>query len=135
MGRKKQKVHYHLDPKGIKELPFVEIKAILRGADELIATGGRNMLAKILKGSKDKKLLQYGLDKSSVYGFYQELKIEEITARVDWMINKEYLAIEYSGRLQCLSIPIKGGKLSGIRIRTSCWKNSSRFSRAEIIVL
>ena len=26
---------------------------ILRGADELILTGGRSMLAKILKGSKD----------------------------------------------------------------------------------
>lgn len=28
---------------------------ILRGADELISTGGRSMLAKILKGSKDNK--------------------------------------------------------------------------------
>lgn len=70
MSRKKQRVGYHLAPKDVKNLPFEEIKAILRGADELIAVGGRSLLAKILKGSKDKKLLQYGLDKSPVYGFY-----------------------------------------------------------------
>lgn len=111
MGKKKQRVRYHLDPKGIKDLPFEEIKAILRGADELIATGGRSLLAKILKGSKDKKLLQYGLDKSPVYGFYRELKIEEITARIDWMIKKGYLAIEYSGRLPMLVYTDQGWEI------------------------
>ena len=33
-----------------------DIKAILRAADELIGTGGRTMLSRILKGSKDKKV-------------------------------------------------------------------------------
>ncbi|WP_051273539.1 RQC-minor-1 family DNA-binding protein [Desulfotruncus alcoholivorax] len=99
MSKKKQRVRYHLDPKDIKDLSFEEIKTILRGADELIATGGRSLLAKILKGSKDKKLLEYGLDQSPVYGFYKELKIEYITARIDWLIKRGYLKIEYNGRL------------------------------------
>lgn len=38
-----------------KRLPEADIRAILRAADELIATGGRTLLAKILKGSREKK--------------------------------------------------------------------------------
>lgn len=111
MSRSKQQVRYHLDPKDIKELPFEDIKAILRGADGLIGTGGRNLLAKILKGSKDKKLLEYGLDKNPVYGFYRQLKIEDITARVDWVILNGYLAIEYDGRLPMLVYTDKGWEI------------------------
>jgi len=35
----------------------------------------------------------------AVYGYYQELKIQEITNRIDWMIKKGYLEIEYKDRL------------------------------------
>lgn len=111
MSRKKQRVDYTLDPKGIKDLPFTEIKAILRGADELIATGGRSLLAKILKGSRDKKLLQYGLDQCPVYGFYKELKVEDITARIDWLIKKGYLDIKYSGRLPVIIYTERGWEI------------------------
>jgi len=111
LSRKKQRVSYTLNSKGIKDLPFNEIKAILRGADELIATGGRSLLAKILKGSRDKKLLQYGLDQSPVYGFYKELKVEDITARIDWLIKKGYLDIEYSGRLPVIIYTERGWEI------------------------
>lgn len=111
MSRKRRRVAFTLDSKGIKDLPFDEIKAILRGADELIATGGRSLLAKILKGSKDKKLLQYGLDQSPVYGFYKELKVEDITARIDWLIKKGYLDIEYSGRLPVIIFTDRGWEI------------------------
>jgi len=40
MSRRVQRVKYHLDPKKVKNLPSVEIKAILRGADDLIGRGG-----------------------------------------------------------------------------------------------
>ena len=46
-----------LDAGEIRDLPMEDIRMVLRGADELISTGGRSMLAKILKGSKDKKIL------------------------------------------------------------------------------
>jgi hypothetical protein len=58
-----------LDPKGIKNLPYEEIVAILRGADDLIMSGGRSLLAKVLKGSRAKKVLGLGLDASPVYGY------------------------------------------------------------------
>jgi superfamily II DNA helicase RecQ len=102
MSGKNQKVRYKLDCGEIRRLSDEEIKAILRAASELIATGGRSMLAKILKGSKGKKVLEYGLDQCPVYGYYRELKIQEITDRINWMIESGYLEIEYKDRLLML---------------------------------
>lgn len=59
MSRKKPRVRYELDSGDVKYLTDKEIRSILRAADELIAIGGRSMLAKILKGSKDKKVLEH----------------------------------------------------------------------------
>jgi superfamily II DNA helicase RecQ len=111
MGRKKPQIEYQLDSRGIKDLSSEEIKAILRAADELIATGGRSMLTKILKGSKDKRLLEHGLDKCPVYGFYRHLSPPEITKRIDWAIENDYLEIEYSGRLPVIVFSKKGWEI------------------------
>ncbi len=86
----------------ISYLTDKEIKAILRAADEIIAVGGRSMLAKILKGSKDKKVLEYGLDKCPTYGFYNDISIKQITNRIDWMILNGYFKVEYRDRLPML---------------------------------
>jgi hypothetical protein len=102
MGRKVQRVRYQLDSKGIKRLPAEEIAAILRGADDLIMQGGRSLLAKILKGSQEKKVLELNLSQSPVYGYYQQLPTAEILARIDWVILKGYLALEYDYRLPLL---------------------------------
>ena len=56
MSKKIHRVPVVLDAGEIKDLPSEDIRMILRGADELIFTGGRNMLAKLLKGSKDKRM-------------------------------------------------------------------------------
>lgn len=111
MGRKKPRVRVKLDSGDIRNLTHEEIKAILRAADELIATGGRSMLAKILKGSKDKKVLEHGLDQCPVYGYYRELTLPEITSRVDWMIKKDYLQIEYRDRLPMFVFSEKGWEI------------------------
>ena len=58
MSRKVRRVPVILDAGEIGDLPWEDIRMILRGADELIFTGGRNMLAKLLKGSKDKKICE-----------------------------------------------------------------------------
>jgi len=108
MSRRVNRVQYELDSKGIKQLPLNEIKAILRGADDLIMSGGRSMLAKILKGSKDKKVLELGLDQSPVYGYFNKLKLDEITAKIDWLIINDYLEIKYDYRLPLLAYTEKG---------------------------
>lgn len=110
MGRR-SRVQYSLNTGAIKSLSEEEIKMILRGADELICTGGRSMLVKILKGSKDKKVLEYKLDQCPAYGFYRSLTQEEISCRVDWMIKRGYLRIEYSGRLPMLVFSENGWEI------------------------
>lgn len=69
---RKPKVKYQLSNLQEQETPSKEdIKNILRAADEIISLAGRKMLAKILKGSKDKKLLEKDLNHCPSYGYYK----------------------------------------------------------------
>jgi superfamily II DNA helicase RecQ len=108
MGKKVKRVGTELNANGIKSLPDNEIKTILRGADDLIMSGGRAMLAKILAGSKDKKLLALELDQSPVYGAFKGTSQQEILAKIDWMILHDYLEIEYDYRLPLIVFTEKG---------------------------
>ena len=111
MSKKVKRVRYELNANGIKSLSDSEIKTILRGADNLIMSGGRAMLAKILAGSKDKKLLELELDRSPVYGAFMGVSQKEILAKIDWMILHDYLEIEYEGRLPMLVFTDKGWEI------------------------
>ncbi len=102
MSRKVRRVRFRLDPGDVKELPLEDVKAILRGADDLIMSGGRALLARVLKGSRAKKVLELGLDRSPVYGHFSDLTLREITARIDWVIVSGYLRLEYDYRLPLL---------------------------------
>lgn len=94
MSRRVNRIPVVLDTGNIKELSQEDIKMILRAADMCIMKAGRNMLAKILKGSKDKKVL--------------ELKLADIMHYIDWMIDEDYLRIEYEGRLPLLVFSDEG---------------------------
>lgn len=111
MSRKVRRVPVSLDAGEIKDLPLEDIRMILRGADELISTGGRSMLAKILKGSKDKKIFEYKLNECPAYGYYQDMKLDDISKCIDWMIKKDYLRIEYDYRLPLLVFSEKGWQI------------------------
>jgi hypothetical protein len=111
MGRNVNRVQVHLDTKGIRDLPFEEIRVILRAADELIMRGGRSLLVKILKGSRAKDIIEKGLDRSPVHGYYKEHSPDDVLARVDWLIRHNYLAIEYDYRLPLLVFTDKGWEI------------------------
>lgn len=111
MGKRVRRVPVQLDAGDISGLPFDEIKAILRGTDDLIMRGGRNLLAKILKGSRDKKIFDLNLDRNPVYGYFHHLTIKEITQKIDWVIIDGYLTIEYDYRLPLLVYKPKGWKI------------------------
>jgi hypothetical protein len=102
MTRRVDRVPYHLDTRGIRALPPDDIRMILRGADDLIMRGGRHLLTLILKGSRAKQVISRSLDLSPAHGFYKDLSVEEVQARVDWVILHDYLAIEYDWRLPLL---------------------------------
>lgn len=111
MSRKVRRVPVSLDAGEIKDLPQEDIRMILRGADALISTGGRSMLAKILKGSKDKKIFEYKLNECPAYGYYQDMKLDDISKCIDWMIKEDYLRIEYDYRLPLLVFSEKGWQI------------------------
>jgi hypothetical protein len=108
MTRKVQRVRYQLDAHGIRSLPEAEIRAILRGADDLIMRGGRSLLVKILKGSRSRDVLNQSLDRSPVYGCFHDLPTAEVLARVDWVILNGYLTIQYDYRLPLLVYTERG---------------------------
>lgn len=111
MSKKVRRVPVILDAGEIKDLPQEDIRMILRGADALISTGGRSMLAKILKGSKDKTIFKYKLNECPAYGYYQDMKLDDISKCIDWMIKKDYLRIEYDYRLPLLVFSEKGWQI------------------------
>src|SRR5262245_37698975 len=111
MSRKVRRVPVHLDAGGIAGLPFDEIRAILRGADMLIMQGGRSLLAKILKGSRSKDVIEKNLNRTFAFGYFSDCSLEEITAKIDWTILNDYLDIYYSGRLPLLVHVEKGWEI------------------------
>lgn len=102
MSRKDQQVRYHLDPKDVHKLSSEELQAILRGADELIGSGGRSLLVKILKGSRAQEVLRLHFEICPVYGYFHHLTAENILARIDRAILDGYLKVVYDNRLPVL---------------------------------
>ncbi|MCL4495971.1 MAG: hypothetical protein M1294_14300 [Firmicutes bacterium] len=86
----------------LHELSLDEVLLVLRGADDLIGMGGRTLLSKILKGSRDKRVLEHNLDSNPVYGCWQDWPPEAVMAAIDQCINRGFLRIIYSGRLPVL---------------------------------
>jgi hypothetical protein len=86
-----------VDPAERVPLTDEEHEWILRGASEIVAKGGRSQLSLLLKGSKSKAILKYHLDRSPAYGKLSFLTIEEIENRIDQVIRKGALAVQYFG--------------------------------------
>lgn len=102
MSRKATRIPVHLHPEKTKALPPAQIKIMLRGADDLIARGGRTLLCRVLKGSKEKKVLELKLNRSPAYGYFSNLSNEEVLGKIDWLITNSFLHYEYDGRLPLL---------------------------------
>lgn len=102
MAKRVQRTPVHLDATGVQDVPGDDLKAILRGADDLIFQGGRTLLVQVLKGARRKRLLKLKLDQSPVFGYFHDLSEQEILARIDWVILEGYLRIEYDHRLPLL---------------------------------
>jgi len=85
-----------------------EIRTTIRGAEDVVYKGGRSLLAKILKGSKDNKIIELKLDKNPAYGAFKDETVEVITSMIDRIIDDYYLGIEYDYRLPLLAYEEKG---------------------------
>ena len=111
MSRQPHCVKNNLDASGLREIPDEELKAILRGADEIVGRGGRTLLKGILRGSRSKAILVHDLDRSPVHGFFRNLPDGDVLARIDWAILNGYLRIDHGGRLPLLTFTQKGWEI------------------------
>lgn len=111
MSRKSRPAPIHLDAKGLSDLPVADLHAVLRGVDDLIGRGGRTLLRRILRGSRNKDVLTRGLDSSPVYGYFKNLSDGDALARIDWAILNGYLRIEHIRRLPVLVYTQKGWEI------------------------
>lgn len=55
---------------------------------------GVTMTAKVLKGSRDKKVMQFGLDKLSTYGLLSAYTEKELTERIHFLVAEQFLAMD-----------------------------------------
>ncbi len=122
MSQKRSKVGVQLHPEPTTELLSDEIKVILRGADDLIARGGRTLLSKVLKGSKDKKVMELKLNKGPSYGYFRHLSLDKIVAKIDWLIAHYYLRYEYEGRLPVLVYSPLGWEIENETYAEELWE-------------
>lgn len=111
MSKRVRQVPVTLDDGNIKELSMKELRIILCGADKVVGKGGRAQLVKLLKGSKEKSILEHNLDSSPVYGALSMHSMPEISNMVDWAILNDYLEIEYDYRLPLLFFTNKGWEI------------------------
>lgn len=111
MNRKSRRAPIRLDARGLSDLPVADLHAVLRGADDLIAQGGRTLLKRILRGSRNKDVLARGLESSPVYGYFKDLSDEDTLARIDWTILNGYLRVEQFDRLPLLVYTKKGWEI------------------------
>lgn len=85
-----------------------DVKAMLLAGDCIAGQAGRSMLAKVLKGSRDKKLLALGLDSTPAYGYFRSLTLDQITERVDWLILNDFMAIDHARDMPLLVFTDRG---------------------------
>ncbi|WP_152656931.1 DNA helicase RecQ [Oceanobacillus sp. CFH 90083] len=71
-----------------------EAQMILSCVKRMRERFGVSMTAKVLKGSKDKKLIQFGLTKLSTYGILSKYTEKEITERIYFLIAEACLSTE-----------------------------------------
>jgi len=98
-ARPNRSIPEEIDPAERVPSTSEEYEWILRGASEIAARGGRTQLALLLKGSRDKSVLKHHLDHSPAYGKLSFLTIEEIQNRIDQVIRKNDLRLEFFGDL------------------------------------
>ena len=111
MTKQINRVQFTLNPAKVT-LTMDEIKTIIRAAGDIVYQGGRSLLAKILKGLKEKKLVELDLDNNPSYRAFKNDSIEIITSKIDWMIKNHYLNIEYDYRLPLIIYEERGFEIA-----------------------
>lgn len=65
---------------------------------------GKMMIAQVLTGSRNKKVLDFGFDKLSTYGILKHQSSKEVANLIEFMISQELLAVEH-GSFPTIYVP------------------------------
>lgn len=103
---------------------------------------GMNLVAEVLKGSRNKKVLELQFDRLSTYGIMSERSIQEIKDRMNYLMTENYLRLstgEYPiVKLEPKSIPVLKGEESvyqklSRRVEKSSTDLQSLFERLRLL--
>lgn len=91
---------------------------------------GVTMAAKVLKGSRDKRLLEFGLDRLTTYGLFSNWPEKEIADWLYWLVAEGYLRMSEGQyptvSLTASALPIlEGNETVMQRLRTSVRRSAS----------
>jgi len=87
-----------------EEVDFtIEAQKIISCIGKIKTKYGIKTIADTLKGSKQKKILQFQLDKQSTYGIMSDYSVEKISEIINFLISDGYIEIE-SGTFPTLSL-------------------------------
>ncbi len=85
-----------------------EIDTILQVAGDIAYQAGKNALILILKGSRSKIIKEKGFDQIIGYGAFKKETAKEIKDKINWMIENDWLRVEYRQRQPLLFQTAKG---------------------------
>lgn len=71
----------------------IEAQKILSCVIRMKERFGISLVADVLKGSQNKKVLKYGFDKLSTYSLLSNLKVKEITDLINHLLAEQYLTL------------------------------------------
>lgn len=74
----------------------IEVQKILSSIYRTNQRFGINMIVGVLKGSKNKNILTWNLDKNTTYGLLKELPVKEIRNIIDLLIGDEFIEVTSS---------------------------------------
>ncbi|KKB37151.1 DNA helicase RecQ [Bacillus thermotolerans] len=68
---------------------------------------GKTMVAQVLTGSKNKKIMEFGFHTLSTYGILQEQSVKEVSGFIDFLISQELLGVEH-GKFPTIFVTSQG---------------------------
>ncbi|QJC52989.1 DNA helicase RecQ [Paenibacillus albicereus] len=95
---------------------------------------GVAMAAKVLKGSRDKKIIQFGLDRLSTYGLLREWPEREISDWLYWLVAEGYLRLS-EGQYPTVSLtaealPVLEGSKTVVRRKSTSVRRAASAAAA-----
>jgi ATP-dependent DNA helicase RecQ len=75
----------------------LEAQKIFSTVKRMRESYGINLVADVLKGAKNKKVLQFGFDKLTTYGLMSEYKVKDIVSLINILVSEGYLSITEGG--------------------------------------